>query len=43
MKVLDSCQKEKLKKKKEKVFTALKYRGWESELIYEQIKKINTD
>lgn len=43
MKVLDSCQKEKLKKKKEKVFMALKYRGWESELIYEQIKKINTD
>ena len=40
-KVLGSCQKENLKKKKEKVFIALKYRGWESELIYEQIKKIN--
>ena len=40
-KVLGSCQKENLKKKKEKVFIALQYRGWESELIYEQIKKIN--
>ena len=41
LKVLGSCQKENLKKKKEKVFLALKYRGWESDLIYEQIKKIN--
>lgn len=40
-KILNSCKKENLNKKKMKVFAALKYRGWESELIYKQMKKID--
>ena len=40
-KILNSCEKENLNKKKMKVFAALKYRGWESELIYKQMKKID--
>ena len=40
-KILNSCGKENLNKKKLKLFAALKYRGWESELIYRQMKKID--
>ena len=40
-KILNSCGKENLNKKKLKLFAALKYRGWELELIYRQIKKID--
>ena len=39
-KILKSCNNISLSKKKEKVFSALKYRGWELELIYNQIRKI---
>ena len=40
-KILNSCGKENLNKKKLKLFAALKYRGWESELIYRQMNKID--
>lgn len=40
-KILNSCGKENLNKKKLKLFAALKYRGWELELIYRQMKKID--